>query len=739
MNGHSRLAQLGFRTSILVLLILFTPLLTRFGEASEAVTTDAQDQRVPATTFGQDVFLVVWEHEYSTEDHDVYFRLASSVGVPTGSSIAVATSSRWEGSPAVAFCADTGNFLVVWEEVNLSGNLDIRGQLYGSDGSTVGEAIEIATGDSEQLHPTIAWGDARWLVVWREEFAANPLNNDLHAILLENDGTPDGLEIVLASEDTDESAPAAAWGDDRFLVAWQDASAGEYDIVARTVTIGGTLSSVATLADWEYDQIRPAVAYSPENESYLVVWEDHHWGFGEDWDIYGRRVSTTGEALGGLVAVSWDGSAPRTAPAIAYDSGNAEYQVVWSYEPSEGNRDLWRRRLSPGVALIGPEVSLAALSSHETEPAAAGDGQYGYLFVWEDARDEQTNGLDIYAEFVEQFRLSGRVYAGTLGDTSSPLPGVTVELYCSQNQGEREVLADTAITDTNGWWGLKPPSACEFVELWMVDPQYHLADDASSVGGDVLAATWIEYPIPLRDKVHTGNLFFTVPQDPAPDQWRDFDPQSWWNSSLIVPISVEISDVGSGLDTTSAEYRASYNAGTTFTHWAPASCSGNNGSNGPETVSTSLTVEGDSGTQFLVQLAISDMAAQRSESPVYPAMVDTTPPVNPPGVSANISTSTWYGDGDITLSWQPATDVTSGVAGYSLLWDTSASTVPDDSIEDQDNHIEDLIPGHGQSWNFHLRTIDQAGNAAVGGVHTGPYWRDTTPPSNPTNFSCTPP
>ena len=32
-----------------------------------------------------------------------------------------------------------------------------------------------------------------------------------------------------------------------------------------------------------------------------MVWEDHHWGFGQDWGIYGRRVSTTGVALGGLV------------------------------------------------------------------------------------------------------------------------------------------------------------------------------------------------------------------------------------------------------------------------------------------------------------------------------------------------------------------------------------------------------------------------------------------------------
>ena len=256
MDGPSRLVRLVFRAATLgMALTVLAPQAVEpsdpsKGLSAQAVTSDAQDQLVPSVSFGQGVFLVVWEHEYSSPDHDVYFRLTSAVGVPTGSSIAVATSSRWEGSPAVAHCDNTGNFLVVWEEVTLAGDRDIRGQLYGSDGSEVGETLEIATGTSEQLHPAVAWGDARWLVVWHEQITASPLDNDLHAIVLLNDGTPDGSEIVLASQDSDESAPAVAWGDDRFLVAWQDAAAGEYDVVSRTVTTGGGLGSMATLANW---------------------------------------------------------------------------------------------------------------------------------------------------------------------------------------------------------------------------------------------------------------------------------------------------------------------------------------------------------------------------------------------------------------------------------------------------------------------------------------------------------
>ena len=708
------------------------------GIDSRVISAASGNELAPAVAFGGEVALIAWEYAYSADDHDVWFAPVNAYGIPLGYSIYVATSTRWEGAPAVAYSGNSGNFLVVWEEVNPEGDWDVLGRLYESNGTAASDVLEIAVGTSGQRKPAVAWGDDTWLVVWEHLVTAEPLSNDLRARRLGDDGTVSRLELVIASGGADESAPAVAWGGSRFLVAWQEAAADEYDIAARTVASTGDLGSPATLANWEYDQIRPSLAYSPEDGSFLVVWEDHHWGWGEDWDIYARRVNAEGSVVGGLVGISWEGGGPRTAPAVAYDSGNAEYQVVWEYDAIGRNRDLYRRRVSPGGILLGAEVALAELTVEETSPAVAGDGRFGYLVAWEDLRNAAVSGRDLYAEFVEQFRLSGRVYAGTVGDTSLPLPGVTVRLHCSGNQGVLETLVDSTTTDPEGWWGLPVTAACDFHELWMVNPEYHLPDDATSVGGEVLSPTWIEYAVPLRGKILTGNRFFTVSQDPVPEPWANFSPSGWWTSSLVAPVTVQISDVGSGLDVSTAEHRVSRDGGTGWTAWSAASCSGSDGSNGPETVSADVTFEGDNGTDYLVQFAISDLAMQPSESPVYPVKVDTTPPVNPPSVESNLSTSTWYGDSDITLSWQPGTDATSGVAGYSFLWSTSASTFPDASVDDQDNHIEDTIPGDGQTWYFHLRTVDQAGNAAGDAIRTGPYWLDTARPTNPASITCSP-
>ncbi|MFQ5668626.1 MAG: hypothetical protein ACE5I7_19660, partial [Candidatus Binatia bacterium] len=59
------------------------------------------------------------------------------------------------------------------------------------------------------------------------------------------------------------------------------------------------LAAAASIVAWENDQIRPAVAYNGSANEYLVVWEDHHWGFGTDWDIYGQRVNAGGTTAGG--------------------------------------------------------------------------------------------------------------------------------------------------------------------------------------------------------------------------------------------------------------------------------------------------------------------------------------------------------------------------------------------------------------------------------------------------------
>jgi len=385
---------------------------------SQAVAAALEDELAPAVAFGGGVFMVVWEYAYSGADDDVRLRLVSPTGTPQGVSTDVVATTRREGSPAVAHSGSSGNCLVVWEGINALGDWDIVGQLFDADSSAVGSRLEIAAGTSEQRRPAVAWGGGRWLIVWEHQVTA--VINDLRGLLLEDDGTVIGSELVVSSGEADESAPAAAWGSDRFLVAWQDAGAGEYDIVARTVASNGDLGSALVLASWEWDQIRPALAYSPEDESFLVVWEDHHWGWGEDWDIYARRVDTGGAAVGSLLAISWEGDDPRTAPAIAYNSGNTEYQVVWEYETSDGNWDLYRRRVSPGGELLGVSAALAELTTQETAPAAAGDGEYGYLVSWEDSRNAGVCGaVSVFGAGVRGRR--GRHIAASAGSDGRAL------------------------------------------------------------------------------------------------------------------------------------------------------------------------------------------------------------------------------------------------------------------------------------------------------------------------------
>ena len=53
--------------------------------------------------------------------------------------------------------------------------------------------------------------------------------------------------------------------------------------------------------------------------------------------------------------------------------------------------------------------------------------------------------------------------------------------------------------------------------------------------------------------------------------------------------------------------------------------------------------------------------------------------------------------------------------------------------------LQTTIPGDGQSWYFMVRAVDGAGNWADGAAWAGPFWLDTTPPTNPYLFYSNPP
>jgi len=108
--------------------------------------------------------------------------------------------------------------------------------------------------------------------------------------------------------------------------------------------------------------------------------------------------------------------------------------------------------------------------------------------------------------------LSGRVFAGTLGDESRPLPDLTVTLYCSSNQyPDLGIQLTQTTTDATGWYGLSTYrllGLCDYYHIIETDPLCYFSIGATSVSGDVKEMNWIEYVAPYATKTLTGNKFW---------------------------------------------------------------------------------------------------------------------------------------------------------------------------------------------------------------------------------------
>ena len=116
-----------------------------------------------------------------------------------------------------------------------------------------------------------------------------------------------------------------------------------------------------------------------------------------------------------------------------------------------------------------------------------------------------------------------------------------------------------------------------------------------------------------------------------------------------------------------------------------------------------------------------------------PFLIDVTKPSEVADLqSTTHSISTWSSTRTVEVAWSPAQDKESGIAGYSIVWDTSPDTLPDKTI---DTDSGSGVLSDGNSYYFHIRSADNAGNWCDTAAHLGPFWIDGTPPTLVTNLS----
>ncbi|MCJ7700728.1 MAG: hypothetical protein MUO62_04020, partial [Anaerolineales bacterium] len=292
------------------------------------VSTQENDQLHPAVAFNPAAgeFLVVYEHEYTLSDHDIYARRISRDGVPLGSVIAIATSTTSESNPDVAYNPNTGEYLVVWEHAYSETDYNIYGIRLNSLGEPVGASFPIETSSNHEIHPAVAAyqaADLGYLLAFMSSGTGSQ-PYDIKGRILGSTGIPQESVLSIAGGVADQSYPAIAAGE-VFLVAWQmedlESGDGDYEIHSRSIGPDGSLYGEVPVSTAAYDQRYPQVAFNSTENEFLVVWEDHRLASGEDWDIFSQRMTGAGAVIGENVSTASDGTNHREVPDAVYLPG----------------------------------------------------------------------------------------------------------------------------------------------------------------------------------------------------------------------------------------------------------------------------------------------------------------------------------------------------------------------------------------------------------------------------------
>ncbi len=154
--------------------------------------------------------------------------------------------------------------------------------------------------------------------------------------------------------------------------------------------------------------LNPAISYDPVTDLYLLVYEYAIDAVGST-QIRGQVIDATGTVVTPDFLIFHDPSGNYT-PGIEYDSANQLFLLVWEHYPGVGgDSDIYGIRIrvnAGGVVTLGGQFTVncddEAMYGDQTNPAIAYDSVNGNFFVvWEDSRDSGATGVDIYGQTVQ--------------------------------------------------------------------------------------------------------------------------------------------------------------------------------------------------------------------------------------------------------------------------------------------------------------------------------------------------
>jgi hypothetical protein len=176
---------------------------------------------------------------------------------------------------------------------------------------------------------------------------------------------------------SDQGEASAAFDGTNLLVVWTDSrEVVAKDIMATRMTPAGTVLDAPGIPVSDQDGSESQATVVWNGASYFVVWRLE--GASLHWDIYGARVSPTGQVLDDPIPLGTTGLEERE-PSVAWNGTN--HLVVWS----DGADIVGRRVALDGEVVDDDPIVVSSAANNQWRPSVAWNG-VNFLVVWEDYR-----------------------------------------------------------------------------------------------------------------------------------------------------------------------------------------------------------------------------------------------------------------------------------------------------------------------------------------------------------------
>ncbi|MDY6916273.1 MAG: carboxypeptidase regulatory-like domain-containing protein, partial [Candidatus Cloacimonadota bacterium] len=317
-------------------------------------------------------FLVIWQEGLPTQGARIRGQLVSPNGDLVGPNFDIRPASLSESDsqiyPDLLF--NGSEYVVVWDD-DRNGNRDIYMQFVGTDGSLIGEDIQISTDTADQLLVQAAYNGTNYFLVWRDERDSSN-DGSIYGQVVDSEGNLIGENIAISITENSEgrSWPDVAANSSQFLVSWEQEFStknnkqiivskekefiyqmvGEdldrpviwQDVWGRKVQSDGNMPEGAfPICDEEYHQ--EAVCVTSDNSDFLVTWQDSR-NENQYSDIYGIIIegeATPSGFLEGTVTLNGgSGNVEEVIITANGSSANPEESGYYQMELAAGNYDV---------------------------------------------------------------------------------------------------------------------------------------------------------------------------------------------------------------------------------------------------------------------------------------------------------------------------------------------------------------------------------------------------------------